>query len=115
MMWRDSSAREWHFGLINGPNMSTLGRRSGGTFGPISSIEELNDLVDEFAKTVNVRLTHFVSDAEPDILHFIHETGQSVDAYLINPAGLTHFGQATRDALIVSTRKSCERACRRSA
>jgi len=100
MMWRDSSAREWHFGLINGPNMSMLGRRSGGTFGPISSIEELKDLVDEFAKTVNVRLTHFVSDAEPDILHFIHETIQSVDGYLINPAGLTHFGQATRDALI---------------
>jgi 3-dehydroquinate dehydratase-2 len=100
MQLRDPGAREWKFGFINGPNMSMLGRRSGGIFGPISSIDDLNELVDSFAETVGVSLTHLVSDAEPEILHFIHDTGESVDGYLINPAGLTHFGQATRDALI---------------
>jgi len=100
MQWRDSAGREWRFAFINGPNMSMLGRRSGGIFGPISSIDDLNRFVDEFAATVGVSVTHCVSDSEADILHFIHKTSESVDGYLINPAGLTHFGQATRDALI---------------
>jgi 3-dehydroquinate dehydratase II len=100
MQLRDPGAQEWKFGFINGPNMSMLGRRSAGVFGPISSIEELNQQVDSFAETVGVRLNHIVSDSEPEILHFIHDTSESVDGYLINPAGLTHFGQATRDALI---------------
>jgi 3-dehydroquinate dehydratase-2 len=99
MQWRESG-REWRFAFINGPNMSMLGRRQGAVFGPISSIEDLNALADKFAATVGVSLTHCVSDAESEILHFIHETSESVDGYLINPAGLTHFGQATRDALI---------------
>ena len=100
MQWRDPEAREWRFAFINGPNMSMLGRRSAGVFGPISSIDDLNALSDEFAGTIGVSLTHCVSDSEAEILHFIHETSDAVDAYLINPAGLTHFGQATRDALI---------------
>jgi 3-dehydroquinate dehydratase II len=100
MQLRDADARQWRFAFINGPNMSMLGRRSAGTFGPIASIDDLNAQADEFAATVGVSLTHCVSNSEPEILSFIHETSQSVDAYLINPAGLTHFGQATRDALI---------------
>jgi 3-dehydroquinate dehydratase-2 len=100
MQLRDPEAREWRFAFINGPNMSMLGRRSAGTFGAIASIDDLNAQVDEFAATVGVSVVHCVSDSEPEILRFIHETSGSVDAFLINPAGLTHFGQATRDALI---------------
>ena len=107
MQWRDSD-REWRFAFINGPNMSQLGRRGGGIFGPISSIEDLNEMADEFAATVGVSLTHCVSDSEAEILRFIHETSGSVDGYLINPAGLTHFGQATRDALIDTDRPYVE-------
>jgi 3-dehydroquinate dehydratase-2 len=57
-------------------------------------------MVDDFAAEIGVSVTHFQSDAEAEILHFIHETGPSVDGYLINPAGLTYFGLATRDALL---------------
>ena len=108
MQLRDPEALEWRFAFINGPNMSMLGRRAAGTFGAIASIDDLNAQADEFAATVGVSLTHCVSDSEPEILHFIHETSGSVDGYLINPAGLTHFGQATRDALIDTNRPYVE-------
>ncbi|ALL79671.1 hypothetical protein AD006_31355 (plasmid) [Pseudonocardia sp. EC080610-09] len=91
---------KWNFAFINGPNMGQLGKRQGAVFGAVSSLADVNAMVDEFADEIGVSVTHFQSDAESDILHFIHETGASVDGYLINPAGLTWFGLATRDALI---------------
>lgn len=94
------STREYKFAFINGPNMGQLGKRDGALFGPVSSLEQLNGMVDKFAAEIGVSVTHFQSDAESEILHFIHETGSSVDGYLINPAGLTYFGSATRDALL---------------
>ena len=99
MPLRDST-HEYKFAFIDGPNMGQLGKREGAIFGPVSSLDQLNGMVDKFAAEIGVTLTHFHSDAESDILHFIHETGSSVDAYLINPAGLTYFGLATRDALL---------------
>lgn len=99
MPLRDST-NEYKFAFINGPNMGQLGKREGAIFGPVSSLDQLNGMVDKFAAEIGVTLTHFQSDAESEILHFIHETGSSVDAYLINPAGLTYFGLATRDALL---------------
>jgi 3-dehydroquinate dehydratase-2 len=96
------STREHKFAFINGPNMGQLGKRNAGVFGPVSSLENLNAAVDKFAAEINVSITHFQSDAEAEILRFIHETGSSVDGFLINPAGLTYFGLATRDALLDS-------------
>lgn len=96
------SNREHKFAFINGPNMGQLGKRDAGLFGPVSSLESLNSTVDKFAAEINVAITHFHSDSEAEILGFIHETGPSVDGFLINPAGLTYFGQATRDALLDS-------------
>lgn len=94
------ASRQYKFAFVNGPNMGQLGKREGAIFGPVSSLEHLNKMVDDFATDIGVSITHYQSDAEADILGFIHETGSSVDGYLINPAGLTYFGLATRDALL---------------
>ncbi|MGP6176229.1 type II 3-dehydroquinate dehydratase [Microbacterium sp. A196] len=93
------SARTLKFAFVNGPNMGQLGKRNPGLFGPVTSLDALNAMVDEFAADINVEIVHFQSDIEGEILHFIHETTGTVDGFLINPAGLTYFGQATRDAL----------------
>jgi 3-dehydroquinate dehydratase-2 len=108
MQLRSQDARPLTFAFINGPNMGRLGRREGAIFGPVSSLEHLNGMADEFAKDLGVSLIHFQSDAESDILHFIHENGPSVDGFLINPAGLTYFGLATRDALLDSNKPYVE-------
>ncbi len=107
MPLRDST-RELKFAFVQGPNMGQLGKRQGAIFGPVSSLEHLNSMVDDFAKDINVSVTHFQSDAESEILKFIHETNDSVDGYLINPAGLTYFGLATRDALLDTGRPYVE-------
>lgn len=99
MPLRDTS-RKYKFAFVQGPNMGRLGKREGANLGPISSLEHLNSMVDEYAAEIGVEVTHFQSDAESEVLRFVHETGSSVDGYLINPAGLTYFGQATRDALL---------------
>ena len=93
------STRPLKFAFINGPNMGQLGKRNAGLFGPVTSLDSLNKMVDEFAADINVTMDHFQSDVEGEILQYIHKTQGTVDGFLINPAGLTYFGQATRDAL----------------
>lgn len=108
MSYRDENAPHYTFGLVNGPNMGRLGKRDGALFGPVKSLEDLNHQSDQFAETLGVTLKHFQSDAEHEIMHFIHDNGPEVDGWLINPAGLTYFGLATRDALLDSAKPYVE-------
>ena len=88
--------------------MSALGKRDPGLFGAITSLEDLNATVDDFAAKSGVEVQHFTSNIEGEILNYIHDVAEDVDAFLINPAGLTMFGMATRDALIDSGRPYLE-------
>jgi 3-dehydroquinate dehydratase-2 len=105
---RADNARRWRVALINGPNMSELGKRNPDVFGAISSMEDLEAAVDRFAEQLGVEIVHKTSNFEGEILEFIHASGPEVDAFMINPAGLTMFGMATRDALLESGRPYLE-------
>ena len=105
---RAPNARSWRIALIQGPNMSALGKRDPDLFGAISSLDDLNAAVDEFAAKIGVTVQHFQSNLEGEILNYIHEVADDVDAFMINPAGLTMFGMATRDALMESGRPYLE-------
>ena len=105
---RGPDARSWRIALIQGPNMSALGKRDPELFGSVKSLEDLNAAVDEFAAKIGVRVQHFTSNIEGEILNYIHGVADEVDAFMINPAGLTMFGMATRDALMESGRPYLE-------
>lgn len=94
--------------MIDGPNMPNLGRRDQAIYGPIRSLEELQATVRDFAGSLGVRVTAFASNHEGDILEFIHHSAREVDGFLINPAGLTTYGEATRHALADSGRPFVE-------
>lgn len=96
---RPIDAARWTIGVIDGPNMPNLGHRSEQIYGPIRSLADLQTLVRETAEALGVSVTQFASNHEGEILEFIHRTGHEVDGYLINPAGLTTYGEATRHAL----------------
>lgn len=96
---RPAEASRWTIGVIDGPNMPNLGHRSEKIYGPIRSLADLQALVRETAAELGVSVTQFASNHEGEILEFIHRTGREVDGYLINPAGLTTYGEATRHAL----------------
>lgn len=89
---------KWHLTIINGPNLSNLGRRDRRTYGAIASIEDLDALVVEFGELLGVTVETFVSNYEGAILEFIHESTDRTDGYLINPAGLTTQSEGMRHA-----------------
>ncbi|QEC50852.1 3-dehydroquinate dehydratase [Baekduia soli] len=79
--------------------MPSLGARDKVLYGPIRSIGDLHDLVRSFAAELGVEIECMASNHEGEILDFIHARGAGVDGFLINPAGLTTYGEATRHAL----------------
>ena len=108
MKLRPDQARKWRIALIDGPNMRNLGKRDQGIYGPISSIESLHALVSGFADSLGVSLETMSSNHEGAILDFIHESALRIDGYMINPAGLTTYGEATRHALCDTGRPYAE-------
>lgn len=96
---RPAGARRWRIAVINGPNMPNLGRRDEAIYGPIRSIADLERYVESFADRIGVEVVQVSSNHEGEILDFIHGIASDTDAFVINPAGLTTYGEATRHAL----------------
>lgn len=105
---RPEGARRWSIAVLNGPNMPNLGRRDEKIYGPIKSLADLEEMVTGFAHLIGVDVFHFASNHEGDLLEFIHESAAGSDAFIINPAGLTTYGEATRHALADSGRPYVE-------
>jgi 3-dehydroquinate dehydratase II len=106
--FRPEGARRWRIGVIDGPNMPNLGHRSEKIYGPIRALADLQALVRTAADDLGVEVLPFASNHEGEILEFIHRTAADVQGYLINPAGLTTYGEATRHALDDSTKPYVE-------
>ncbi|MDX1796295.1 MAG: type II 3-dehydroquinate dehydratase [Hydrogenovibrio sp.] len=84
--------------VINGPNLNMLGKREPEHYGRqtlADIIEELETLADDY----EVRLHHFQSNAEHEIVDEIHSAIHEIDFIIINPAAFTHTSVAIRDAL----------------
>jgi 3-dehydroquinate dehydratase II len=94
-----SSNRNHQIVVIDGPNMTNLGARNRRVYGAIASLEDLQNFCKGFGASLGVTVTTFASNFEGAILEFIHESGKSADAYIINPAGLTETGVAIKHAL----------------
>jgi 3-dehydroquinate dehydratase-2 len=103
-----TGARRHRIALIDGPNMSNLGKRNARVYGSIGSLEQLHGVVGALADELGVQLRTFASNYEGAILEFLHETAEETDGYIINPAGLTLFGEATRHALEETGRPAIE-------
>lgn len=108
MSLRPADARAWRIAVIDGPNMPNLGRRDEALYGPIRSLGDLQRFVRDIAAELGVVVEQFASNHEGEILEFVHRTAADVDGYLINPAGLTTYGEATRHALADTTRPVVE-------
>ncbi|SDP13826.1 3-dehydroquinate dehydratase [Klenkia soli] len=96
---RPADAPRWTIAVVDGPNMPNLGHRSEAIYGPIRSLADLQAMVREVAGELGVEVVQFASNHEGEILEFIHRTATEVQGYVINPAGLTTYGEATRHAL----------------
>lgn len=93
----DAGQPAFRIALLNGLNMTNLGRRDKNVYGTISSLQALEDLMVDAGQSLGVEVTPYHSNHEGDLVDFV-ESG-SYDAYLINPGGLWAFGEPTRIAL----------------
>jgi len=87
--------------VIHGPNLNLLGRREPEIYGG-STLEQIDDSLVALATELGVELETFQSNQEGEIVERIQTAMGSVDAILINPAGLTHTSVVLRDALLAT-------------
>ncbi|MER6562151.1 type II 3-dehydroquinate dehydratase [Streptomyces sp. NPDC001027] len=93
-----AGGRRLRFALLNGLNMTNLGRRDRNIYGSIASLQALEDLVTEVGDAVGADVSAFHSNHEGDLVDFL-ESHPDMDGYIINPGGLWAFGDPTRIAL----------------
>lgn len=84
-----TGGKRYEIAVIDGPNVSNLARRNQRMYGPQVSAEGLGLFVQEWGDRLGVSIERFMSNHEGDILEFIHGSGDRVDGYIVNPAGLT--------------------------
>ena len=84
--------------VLNGPNLNLLGKRQPAIYGH----ETLADIEAEcrrVAAEANLELEFRQSNAEWEIIEWIHEARQRAAGMVINPAAFTHTSVAILDAL----------------
>ncbi|SDB81862.1 3-dehydroquinate dehydratase [Raineyella antarctica] len=99
MVRTSNDGKRWRIGVIDGPNMSFIGREKGARHHNLQSWDELRDLVAATGDRLGVEILHTVSNYEGRILEWIHAEGPGLDGLLVNPGGLTTYGEGLRHAL----------------
>lgn len=84
--------------VVHGPNLNLLGEREPNIYGSLT-LEDINQAIADLAKEFSVTPLFFQSNAEGEIIDFLHDHRFSADGLLINPAAYTHYSIAIRDAI----------------
>jgi 3-dehydroquinate dehydratase-2 len=86
--------------LLNGPNLSLLGRREPEVYGK-TTLAEIETALKQQANAAGHELDAFQSESEPDLIRRIHAAREErIAMILFNPAAFTHTSIALRDALL---------------
>ena len=86
--------------VIHGPNLNLLGVREPEVYGSVT-MEEINEGLEERAKSHDINVEAFQSNAEHEIVEKIHSAKEdNISKILMNPGAFTHTSISIRDALI---------------
>ena len=83
--------------IINGPNLNLTGRREPEVYGSATLDECLAQLREAHP---SVRIDHFQSNAEGELIDIIQREGFEADGLIVNLGGYSHTSVALRDALL---------------
>ncbi|MDX8482075.1 type II 3-dehydroquinate dehydratase [Mesorhizobium sp. VK24D] len=84
--------------VLNGPNLNLLGKRQPEIYGR-ETLADIEALCRHAASELGFALDFRQSNAEHELIGWIHEARESAVGLVINPAGYTHTSIALMDAL----------------
>ena len=82
--------------IINGPNLTLLGKREPEIYGSHSFEDYFKELQNKFSA---LDLYYFQSNIEGEIIDKLHEVGFSYDGIILNAAAYTHTSVGIGDAV----------------
>ena len=93
--------------IINGPNLNLLGERETNIYGHVS-LSEIEEECTKLCNSLKLKLLFLQSNAEYQIIDWIHEARNNGSAIIINAAAFSHTSIAILDALNTFDRKVIE-------
>jgi len=84
--------------VLHGPNLNRLGRREIDVYGKLT-LEEIDQALTGKSSELGVSIECFQSNHEGSLIDRIHDADDKYQGILINPAALSHYSYALRDAL----------------
>ena len=82
--------------IINGPNLTLLGKREPDVYGNMDFESYFAKLKDNFK---GAELHYYQSNVEGEIINKLHEVGFSYDGIILNAGAYTHTSVAIHDAI----------------
>jgi 3-dehydroquinate dehydratase-2 len=84
--------------VLNGPNLNLLGKRQPHIYGH-ETLEDVKDACIKVGSENGLAVKFMQSNAESQIIDWIHEARETAAGIVINPAAFTHTSVAILDAL----------------
>lgn len=88
--------------VLNGPNLGRLGRREPGVYGT-GNYADLVECCRSTGAELGLAVRVDQTDAEHQMLGWLHEAADEGAAVVLNPAAWTHYSVAVRDACAMLT------------
>lgn len=88
--------------ILNGPNLNLLGLREPEIYGA-QTLEDVRQMCETAASAKGMEIVFRQSNAEHDLINWVHEAREQAAGIVINPAAYTHTSIALLDAL-----KACD-------
>lgn len=86
--------------VLNGPNLNLLGEREPDIYGTLS----LSDIETSLKEAAGANeLVFLQTQAEDELIGWLHEAFLAKEPVIINPAAFTHYSYALRDAVAALT------------
>ncbi|MBZ8177869.1 type II 3-dehydroquinate dehydratase [Corynebacterium poyangense] len=85
--------------VLNGPNLNRLGRRQPEIYGR-ETLADVEAQIRTRAATLGLDVECRQSNAESELIDWVHQAADNNWAVIINPGGFTHTSVALRDALV---------------